>query len=243
MARQPRQHRTPQPYAYSIRPVKCPLPEIVKQLNPWNVQEFFRIEFLLRSDRVMEIYRRQGDTFPGSFELFNKYGFGVGAFTGRHHRYLNPKTRRWDHVSIQTYEDIAERPERFLSTMKALIGSHDADTKHQDIIDPVGRQFLYVIQASPNVSPEDILNKLRPILAQCQQGPFNKLRKFGVKTWLNYLASYDLHVAEGRSYAESGKHVYGKPVKQGRSSGKTGWQRVKRCIEAAETGDWPPAKL
>ena len=101
------------------------------------------------------------------------------------------------------------------------------------------RQFLCVIQASPHVPPEDILNKLRLILAQRQQGQFNKLRKFGVKTWLNYLASYDMHVAEGRYYAESGTHVYGKPVKQGRSSGKTGWQPVTGCIKAAETGKWP----
>lgn len=107
-----------------------PPPEVDKQLNRWNVQEFFRIEFLLRSDRVIEIYRREGDTLAGSIELLNTFGFGWDALRGTHHRYLNQKTRRLVPVTIQTYENIAERPEWFLSTVRTLFEPHDTDTKH-----------------------------------------------------------------------------------------------------------------
>ena len=76
MAKHPRASKTPHPYPYVIPRVECPPPEIIRKLNPWNVLEFFRIELLLRSRKVMAIYEELGDTIEGSGKLIEAYRFG-----------------------------------------------------------------------------------------------------------------------------------------------------------------------
>ena len=41
--------REPKPYPYTIPPATCPSQATMKKLDAWHVQEFFRIELLLRS--------------------------------------------------------------------------------------------------------------------------------------------------------------------------------------------------
>lgn len=237
----PRLHKIAKPYPYSILPVRRPSPEIANQLNPSNVQEFFRIELLLRSERVMEIYRNLGDTFEGTIELINRYGLGWHALRGKHHRLLLPKTRRHVPVYIQTYEDIAKSPKSFLSTMRALC-EPEVETIDRESLDGVRRNFLCLIQASPDIPVDDILAQLRPILVQ-RQKPSRQPYKFNLTTWLDYLRCYDLHISEGRSCGEIGKIVYGKQGSSRRFSPKTACQRVLTFIRAAEQGNWPPSKL
>ena len=70
--------REPKPYPYTIPHATCPNPATMKKLDAWHVQEFFRIELLLRSRIVMEMYQPEDTALdsPGSLTLMLRYGFG-----------------------------------------------------------------------------------------------------------------------------------------------------------------------
>ena len=247
MSHRPRAHKDPHPYSYAIPRVKCPPPEIVLQLNPWNVQEFFRIELLLRSRIVVAIYDAIGDTPEGSAKLIEGYGFGWYALRGRHRRLLDPKTKRSLPVQIWTYPQLADNsgwgpnhPNWFISHMKTLLEPTEADTAQQQYLDACRQKFVCVIEASPNVPLDDIIEKLRPVLARRQRGVSKKPYGFDPQTWLDYLSCYDLHEEKGLSVLKVGELVYKKSGKPARSLAKTAWQRVRDFIELAESNDWPP---
>ena len=75
-------------YPYTIPPVNCPDPKTAKKLDPWSVQEFFRIEFLLRSPTVMELFRTQGTNPRSSGQLLLQYEIPWTVLDGAHHGYL-----------------------------------------------------------------------------------------------------------------------------------------------------------
>lgn len=43
-------------YSYEIPPIPSLSPDVIKRLDPWAVLEFFRIEALLRSDKIKDLY-------------------------------------------------------------------------------------------------------------------------------------------------------------------------------------------
>ena len=69
--------RGPNPYPYTIPHATCPGPATIKKLDPWHVQEFIRIELLLRSRTVMAMYHPEETALysPGSLTLILRYGF------------------------------------------------------------------------------------------------------------------------------------------------------------------------
>jgi len=83
-----------QPYPYEIPSIEYLKERDPKLLNPWFVQEFFRIEALLRSPKVMKLYTK---TYSISKKrksttdcLYENYLVNPGwsALTGFHHAYL-----------------------------------------------------------------------------------------------------------------------------------------------------------
>ncbi len=85
---------TPQPYPYIIPDIQCPASETVTQLDPWYVLEFFRIEALLRSKTVMDLYQKtfkswnrldhNTDTFMATYKVVG----GWKVFEGVHGRFF-----------------------------------------------------------------------------------------------------------------------------------------------------------
>lgn len=74
----------PSPYPYTIPPATSRNPATIKNLDPWHVQEFFRIELLLRSRTVMSMYHPEGTALqsPGNLKLMLRYGFGWYVLQG-----------------------------------------------------------------------------------------------------------------------------------------------------------------
>src|SRR5919106_5044122 len=75
------------PYQIPI-PMGDPSSDAAKNLNPWAIQEFFRIEAWLRSKIVMELYRTEGRTTESDVKLMVKCRFNWNVLEGSHHRYL-----------------------------------------------------------------------------------------------------------------------------------------------------------
>ena len=78
------------PYPYRISPVDCPDGATLKRLDPWQVQEFFRVELLLRSQSVMDLYKSEEISPTSSIRLLFQYGFGWDVLQGEPHHCLTP---------------------------------------------------------------------------------------------------------------------------------------------------------
>ena len=78
------------PYPYRISPVDCPDAATLKRLDPWHVQEFFRVELLLRSQPVMDLYRSEETSPTSSMKLLFQYGFGWEVLGGTPYGVRNP---------------------------------------------------------------------------------------------------------------------------------------------------------
>jgi|APIni6443716594_1056825.scaffolds.fasta_scaffold3686889_1 hypothetical protein len=74
-------------YPYSIPPVACPAKDMSQKLNPWRVLEFFRVEALLRSQKVMDLYKDNGT--DEQFRSLYKVEKGWEVLRGAHHVYLS----------------------------------------------------------------------------------------------------------------------------------------------------------
>jgi len=67
------QTRQRDPYPYPL-PELSPLePETVENVNPWALLEVLRIEALLRSKTVMELFRSEGPTLGSGVKLMLRY--------------------------------------------------------------------------------------------------------------------------------------------------------------------------
>ena len=89
------------PYPYPLPPLpdwQRPNSTELKQLDPWNVQEFFRIEALLRCDPILTLYQADKSVTKSVLQtLMRKYDFDMNQALARWHaRYLEPWNWRTD---------------------------------------------------------------------------------------------------------------------------------------------------
>jgi hypothetical protein len=210
--------------------------------------EFFRVEALLRSEEVQNLYREgvNGKT------LFDRYKIYWDALEGKHHEYLSPvrledaglvdmdswgqrpsgsalelatpikhDTSRYLHLQI----DCAHPPSRIITALKYLL-----KIKHSQVkVDPI------LVQASPWIPRP---NQKPPILH--------------VDAWLRYFEAYDMRKL-GLSYGAIGKRIFNPPkgpsskAAQRRQSAydqaERACDKAERLIAAAVKSPWPPAKL
>jgi len=99
-------------YPYNIPPSFCPPPDVLKKADPWYVLEFLRIEALLRSDDVCQLYK---DTFAQwndenqfSDTMFIEHGvfWGWHILDAAHHAYLVPAAmEELDRLSGRLHDD------------------------------------------------------------------------------------------------------------------------------------------
>ena len=157
----PDQGSIPKPYPYRIPLAKCPDPAAIKKLDQWNVQEFIRIELLLRSQTVMELYNIEGSGSPNTVKLIREFGFRWNVLEGAHHNYLLASIAPINALpgfTVLTPEELL----RSVDVLDTLVPT-GSDTEKKEII---GRFFdrVLCLLIDPNLPPKKVLSVLRLVL-------------------------------------------------------------------------------
>ena len=234
--------REPKPYPYTIPHATCPNPATMKKLDAWHVQEFFRIELLLRSRIVMEMYQPEDTALdsPGSLTLMLRYGFGWYVLQGAPYHCLKPHTGPLGAIpGLSCFS-----PDQLTLLLQVLqnLSTTLSDTERQFMIEQFRTRFFCAF-IDPNLPPALVMKALLPVFNQRHQAESSlphQLYKFDIQTWLNYLACYDLRVAQGLTYGEIAECVYQKKGPHPRDQAEKAVARVTKFIEAAEHHAWPP---
>jgi len=233
----------PAPYPYPIPRVDIdPDLEAAKKLNPWAVQEFFRIEALLRSTTVMDLYRVEGRTITSDVMLMLKFRFNWTVLDGSHHRYLDPRSEYKMPVPgiwLLTVEELM-----WLAGALSALAKKETSTLNQKFFQWAQEEVLWLCM-DPALPPEVALKALRPVLTQRHtKRAKNALKEPGgvdLSTWLDYLTCYDLRFRDGHSYDEIGQIVYGSQSgHENRDRAKKAVMSVRGLIEAVQRNDWLP---
>lgn len=237
--------RKPSPYPYTIPPVAYPNPATIKTLDPWHVQEFFRIELLLRSPTVMSMYHPEETALqsPNNLTLMVRYGFGWYVLQGAPYHSLKPHTGPIGAGAIPGLSIFS--PEAFPLLLPILqhLSTPLSDTEKQVMGEHFRRRFFCAL-IDPNLPPDLVMKALLPVLKQRHHERQSSLPKrpykFDITTWLDYLACYDLRVTEGLTYGEIAECVYQRKGPRPRDQAEKAVTRVTKFLEAAEHDVWPP---
>ena len=235
----------PDPYPYEIPAVIVnPEAEVTKNLNPWAVQEFFRIEAWLRSKIVMDLYRTEGRTTESDVKLMVKCRFNWNVLEGSHHRYLEATSGRDTVVPgiwVLTAKDLM-----WLAGALSSFAEDQSSTLKQQFFQWVHDE-VYWLCVDPALPPEVALKVIRPILAQHGKASRTELkepRHFDLLTWLAYLRCYDLRVRDGITYDDIGESVYADETGQAKGDqAKKAVMKMRSLIESVERNDWPPSSI
>lgn len=125
--------KIPEPYLWDIPPASFPEADKENELDPWNVLEFLRIEALLRSPQVMELFKRNSEyheemqkyltleesgqaitSYPSTLALKDKLFLdykvvdGWQVLAGSHHRLLSPDSMKLTFTSLDEADDQKE---------------------------------------------------------------------------------------------------------------------------------------
>jgi len=230
------------PYPYPV-PGLSPLePETVKHVNPWAVLEFLRIEALLRSKTVMELYRSEGPRLESGVKLMLRYRVNWSVLEGSHHRYLDAPSS-----SLET-----AAPGIWLLSLNNLMWlagalSNLAEKESSDLQELfehwVGSEMLWLC-IDGSLPPDLVIKALRPILARQSKATRESSwepTQVDFLAWLDHFRCYDLRFREGYSYEDIGQMVYLlAPEAGGPDRAKKAVMAVHRLIDAAEQNAWPP---
>jgi len=176
----------PQPYPYEIPSIEY-LKERGKNLDPWDVQEFFRIEALLRSEKVAKLYEQTFETGKskttfGNLEFYvdfleknYKVSLGWRVLKGIHHNLiLMSETRKGYFTRHQPYKDsgIFDLKAELARGRTALEGEKRFWRILKDSLDSGNPQSLY-LQIDASYPTRRILDSLKIIL-ESQKAEINK---------------------------------------------------------------------
>lgn len=240
-------------YPYQLSPLpdyRRPATAELKLLDPWNVQEFFRIEALLRCDTVLGLYQKEKSvTQRIEHTLMRKYEINLQQALNRSHaRYL----MSWDPCRDE------ERPIRASRTLKICSYAELSDDPY--MVDVLGRivkgsrgktdvdlgdipkRFICLL-IDRSLHSDVIMSELQNVLAllQGRKARIKKPYNFMPLTWLKYLDCYDLwRQNDNISYGKIATHVYGVRNSQTYERAEMAVKRVKQLIKQAESNHWPP---
>jgi hypothetical protein len=233
----------PNSYPYAIPPATYPDPATIRTLDPWHVQEFIRIELLLRSRTVMSMYHPEETALqsPSNLTLMLRYGFGWYVLQGAPYHSLKPHTGPLGAIpGLSTFSS-----EEFTLLLQILqnLSTTLSDTERH-VMGEHFRTWFFCAFIDPNLPPALVTKALLPVLKQRHHAR-QSLRprqpyKFHITTWLDYLACYDLRVANGLTYGEITQRVYQKKGARSRDQAEKAVTRVNAFIELAEHHRWPP---
>jgi hypothetical protein len=232
----------PSSYPFAIAPVHYPDSK-PSTLNVWNVQEFFRIELLLRSQTVQTLYRRGGIGPESTVVLGLLYGMTWDVLQGSHHRYIRASPGGGETIpgfSIMTFTQLAS----LLDTLNQFLSKQPEELRTQ-LLTNLYTRFLGLM-IDPALPPDTVLRAIRPTLeARHKTSTLARVKKpypFDVPTWLGYLSCYDLRIAQGVTFGQIAKHVYQRSGEKPRDRAEKAVRRTRRFIQLAESMNWPPSK-
>ena len=240
------------PYPYPLPPFpdwQRPTSTELKQLDPWNVQEFFRIEALLRCDPILTLYQADKSVTKRVLQtLMRKYDFDMNQALARWHaRYLEPWNWRTDE----------ERPIRALRRLRIRPYAELDDPYMIDVLERIVRarrgrstddlggipERFICLMIDRSLHPDVIINELQTVLARLQ-GRRARIKlpyQFKVSPWLKYLDCFDLwRPNEDLSFGDIAREVYGTNNSKTYERAERAVKRVKQLIAQAESNHWPP---
>lgn len=232
----------PELYPYTIPPPRRPDAATLKRLDPWHVQEFFRVELLLRSKTVIDLYRAKGISPTSHIALLIRFGFGWDVLQGDPHHCLKPRAGPMGAIpGLAIWEtDKLAQVAAFLNVLLQEM----RESEKQGLVKALRARFIG-LWVDPALPPETVLRALGPELRRRHKPSEatprrRKWRKFDVSTWLDYLACHDLRITEGLTYGQIAQRVYGDGGAKPRDLAEKAVARVQRYIRAAERNEWPP---
>jgi hypothetical protein len=239
-----KQTRQRDPYPYPL-PGLSPLePETVKNVNPWAVLEFLRIEALLRSKTVMELYRSEGPRLESGVKLMLRYRVNWSVLEGSHHRYLDAPS------SLETAAPgiwlLSLNNLMWLAGALSSLTEKESSDRQESFFHWVRNEMLWLC-IDGSLPPDLVIKALRPILAQRSKATREsswKPTQVDFLAWLDHFRCYDLRFRDGYSYEDIGQTVYLlAPEAGGPDRAKKAVMAIRRLIDTAEQNAWPPAML
>lgn len=220
---------TPRPYPYKIPPVDCPSQEILNQLTPWHVLEFLRVEALLRTSTVADIYKSNLTQKEKQRKLYSIYRIYWDVFEGWHHQYLRPEAK------FEWTSDVGGFIGPGVSDISVMAGFEDLNQK----ILNAPRRLLYVEIDTAFPSKHVLKGLATELRARHEEVP-----RLDLRTWLNYLTVYDLRTTKALSFGQIASSLTSLVGEHwDRSRADTSYDRCKCLIDAAEGDNWPPSHL
>lgn len=233
----------------------------IKRLDRSKALEFLRIEALLRSKAVWELYRsdkqRTGTILKDNYAVADGWNILLGA----HHRLIQPFQAKWVLApGIIDLQAMAKEQEPF------FIGAMIRDRTHPRLLDlcldtiyppntiwkalqPILKKRHRALQKIPReagpwiAEGEGIVTATVPAFHPTHAPTFRDL-----DAWFKYLQCYDLRT-DGQTYGAIAKKVYGTgdsaTRKRNRDTAEKAVRRFKRLIRLVSRddwrNDWPPS--
>jgi hypothetical protein len=248
--------RIAQRYPYRIH--QAELPEHTELMSSsWNWLEFMRIEALLRSPVIHEMYlSRRNDG-----ELYKKYGFTWSILNGSHHELLTRPDRRitdvddivldpddkelWNRTGVSKLNVAAlmrEPSANYGSDFACLVVdlTRDPKTLKRGVETWLRQQNrkckrygLVSVSWSRTIEGERIDTEFRQPFDIDRPSPIRRL-----SVWLESLRCYDMRHCEKKTFGEIAHEIYER--KLDRDKAEKGFNRIRELIAAAEQNKWPP---
>ena len=243
-------------YPYEILPFSGD-PTKIGTPSPSSVNEYFLIEALLRSEKVMKVYEQGGE-----HALVTKFGeYGVvrhKPLRGSHHALLSKpvvdkewgkKMAQLGHVDI----GLGILDLGILATLPPNVNVHHGNLMVGGPNDGLADCLAYLQHSNPRFiclridtrhPVETIITRLRPLLRERHEQAKNMAPAFPfyehlektpfrkIKAWFEYLQCYDLFMSDKTTEA-AGEQVYGKSVIAAEKA-NTAIRRVKALVTHAE---------
>jgi len=254
-------------YPYRIPSLEHLKERLLKKLEPAKVQEFCRIEALLRSKKVANLYE---ETFlnkkPGNLQtdsLYLNYLVfpGWAVLNGCHHDFLTNDQMLQFMMKDQPYCDVGIIDLQHLAT-KVLPERKKLFWQNlKEMMDSDNPRNLY-LEIDASYPTKSILNVLRKLIAQKKEqikstpddSPWFRrmtikpnhslwnspkhVLNLDAKTWIDYFRCYDLRYCKAKTFGEIAMKVYGASNKY--EVAEHAYKRVIKLIEYAESNNWPP---
>lgn len=181
------------PYPHPLLPLPALDMAMIKLLDPWNVWEVFRVEALLRSETVMQLFIARPIGSPDeSKELFSRYGIGWNVLQGSHHHYLEAERQPSGIVDLRQ------------KMGPVLIGNW---MHWKEFRLPLAPHRLY-LEIDSTVPPKTLLKTLGPLLREQHKHWQQKLPQMRYNVWCQYFRCYDHRKRDGWSLGQIGRRVY-----------------------------------
>lgn len=209
------------PYTHPLPTLPRLKEGLIKTLDPWNVWEVFRIEALLRSKTVMQLFSARPAGSPEeSKELLSRYGISWDVLEGAHHYYLEAEKQPSGIV------DLRQR------MGPVLIGNW---MHWKEFRLPLAPHRLF-LEIDSTVPPKTLLKTLGPLLREQHKQWQQKPPHMHYNAWCQYFRCYDHRKRDGWSLGQIGRRVYAEKqdTAQAIDLAKKAIGSVTRLIEKVE---------